>query len=137
MIEFSDLTERLNRINFSENIKEISYKKFSDIINGDNYRVSKRDGLPEKYNGDTTLTYLTINENCICAIKITNDNVRILHIESLEKGLGRKMLQYIIDKYSKDHEITLHANGDKRLVNYYESIGFELINDDNEMVYNK
>lgn len=61
--------------------------------------------------------------------------VRIMHIESLEKGLGRKMLQWIIDKYSDNYDITLHAYGDEKLVNYYESVGFELVNDNNEMIY--
>lgn len=89
----------MNRINFSQNVKEISYKEFSNIINGDIFKISKKDGLPEKYNGDDSLTYLTINEKCICAIRIDRKEVRIMHIESLEKGLGRKMLQCIINIY--------------------------------------
>lgn len=115
-------------------INEITFEEFSNIILNDNYKFSKECGLPEKYEGDSVLKYLTTeNHKAVLVYRLDGDICRILHIESIEKGQGKYLIQYILNRYQK---VSLHAYGNEKLVNYYRSFGFKLVNNNNnEMIY--
>jgi len=106
-------------------VRQVSYDEFADIIKNNDYAVAKKDGIPEKYDPSDPLIYLAIGDKCVTSIEeLGNGKIRVYHIESLEKGLGRKMIDYLKSKYN---EISLHADGNQKLVNYYKSNGFELL----------
>lgn len=119
-------------------IKRITYEDFAEIILNDDFAFSADCGLPEKYENEKLKYFATEDEKCICAVRVTPEEAHIIHIESLQKGNGRKMIEYIIDMYYEEGErdITLTAYGSQNLVDYYESVGFETIEPGSkEMVY--
>lgn len=119
-------------------IKRITYEDFAEIILNDDFTFSADCGLPEKYENEKLKYFATEDEKCICAVRVTPEETHIMHIESLQKGNGRKMIEYIIDKYYEEGErdITLTAYGSQNLVDYYKSVGFETIEPGSkEMVY--
>lgn len=119
-------------------IKRITYEDFAEIILNDDFAFSVDCGLPEKYEGEKLKYFATEDEKCICAVRVTPEEAHIMHIESLQKGNGRKMIEYIIDMYYEEgtRDITLVAYGSQNLVDYYKSVGFETIEPGSkEMVY--
>ena len=119
-------------------IKRITYEDFAEIILNDDFAFSADCGLPEKYENEKLKYFATEDEKCICAVRVTPEEAHIMHIESLQKGNGRKMIEYIIDMYYEEGErdITLIAYGSQNLVDYYKSVGFETIEPGSkEMVY--
>lgn len=119
-------------------IKRITYEDFAEIILNDDFAFSADCGLPEKYENEKLKYFATEDEKCICAVRVTPEEAHIMHIESLQKGNGRKMIEYIIDMYYEEGErdITLAAYGSQNLVDYYKSVGFETIEPGSkEMVY--
>lgn len=119
-------------------IKRITYEDFAEIILNDDFAFSADCGLPEKYENEKLKYFATEDEKCICAVRVTPEEAHIMHIESLQKGNGRKMIEYIIDMYYEEGErdITLTAYGSQNLVDYYKSVGFETIEPGSkEMVY--
>ena len=119
-------------------IKRITYEDFAEIILNDDFAFSADCGLPEKYENEKLKYFATEDEKCICAVRVTPEEAHIMHIESLQKGNGRKMIEYIIDMYYEEGErdITLTAYGSQNLVDYYKSVGFEIIEPGSkEMVY--
>lgn len=119
-------------------IKRITYEDFAEIILNDDFTFSVDCGLPEKYENEKLKYFATEDEKCICAVRVTPEEAHIMHIESLQKGNGRKMIEYIIDMYYEEGErdITLTAYGSQNLVDYYKSVGFETIEPGSkEMVY--
>ena len=119
-------------------IKRITYEDFAEIILNDDFAFSADCGLPEKYVNEKLKYFATEDEKCICAVRVTPEEAHIMHIESLQKGNGRKMIEYIIDMYYEEGErdITLTAYGSQNLVDYYKSVGFETIEPGSkEMVY--
>ena len=119
-------------------IKRITYEVFAEIILNDDFAFSADCGLPEKYENEKLKYFATEDEKCICAVRVTPEEAHIMHIESLQKGNGRKMIEYIIDMYYEEGErdITLIAYGSQNLVDYYKSVGFETIEPGSkEMVY--
>lgn len=119
-------------------IKRITYEDFAEIILNDDFAFSADCGLPEKYENEKLKYFATEDEKCICAVRVTPEEAHIMHIESLQKGNGRKMIEYIIDMYYEEGErdITLTAYGSQNLVDYYRSVGFETIEPGSkEMVY--
>lgn len=119
-------------------IKRITYEDFAEIILNDDFAFSADCGLPEKYENEKLKYFATEDEKCICAVRVTPEEAHIMHIESLQKGDGRKMIEYIIDMYYEEGErdITLAAYGSQNLVDYYKSVGFETIEPGSkEMVY--
>ena len=119
-------------------IKRITYEDFAEIILNDDFAFSADCGLPEKYENEKLKYFATEDEKCICAVRVTPEEAHIMHIESLQKGNGRKMIEYIIDMYYEEGErdITLAAYGSQNLVDYYRSVGFETIEPGSkEMVY--
>lgn len=119
-------------------IKRITYEDFAEIILNDDFAFSTDCGLPEKYENEKLKYFATEDEKCICAVRVTPEEAHIMHIESLQKGNGRKMIEYIIDMYYEEGErdITLTAYGSQNLVDYYRSVGFETIEPGSkEMVY--
>lgn len=119
-------------------IKRITYEDFAEIILNDDFAFSADCGLPEKYENEKLKYFATEDEKCICAVRVTPEEAHIMHIESLQKGNGRKMIEYIIDMYYEEGErdITLVAYGSQNLVDYYRSVGFETIEPGSkEMVY--
>ena len=119
-------------------IKRITYEDFAEIILNDDFAFSADCGLPEKYENEKLKYFATEDEKCICAVRVTPEEAHITHIESLQKGNGRKMIEYIIDMYYEEGErdITLTAYGSQNLVDYYKSVGFETIEPGSkEMVY--
>lgn len=116
-------------------IKRITYKDFAEIILNDDFAFSVDCGLPEKYENEKLKYYATEDEKCICAVRVTPEEAHIMHIESLQKGDGRKMIEAIIFMYYT-RDITLTAYGSQNLVDYYRSVGFETIEPGSkEMVY--
>lgn len=119
-------------------IKRITYEDFAEIILNDDFAFSVDCGLPENYENEKLKYFATEDEKCICAVRVTPEEAHIMHIESLQKGNGRKMIEYIIDMYYEEGErdITLTAYGSQNLVDYYKSVGFETIEPGSkEMVY--
>ena len=119
-------------------IKRITYEDFAEIILNDDFAFSADCGLPEKYENEKLKYFATEDEKCICAVRVTPEEAHIMHIESLQKGNGRKMIEYIIDMYYEEdtRDITLVAYGSQNLVDYYKSVGFETIEPGSkEMVY--
>ena len=112
-------------INFM--IKRITYEDFAEIILNDDFAFSTECGLPEKYEDEKLKYFTTEDEKCICAVRVTPEEVHIMHIESLQPGNGRKMIEAIISMYYEEGErdVTLTPYGDDRLVHYYETLGFE------------
>lgn len=119
-------------------IKRITYEDFAEIILNDDFAFSADCGLPEKYEGEKLKYFATEDEKCICAVRVTPEEAHIMHIESLQKGDGRKMIEAIISMYYEEgtRDITLVAYGSQNLVDYYRSVGFETIEPGSkEMVY--
>lgn len=119
-------------------IKRITYEDFAEIILNDDFVFSVDCGLPEKYEGEKLKYFATEDEKCICAVRVTPEEAHIMHIESLQKGDGRKMIEAIISMYYEEgtRDITLVAYGSQNLVDYYRSVGFETIEPGSkEMVY--
>lgn len=109
-------------------IKRITYEDFAEIILNDDFAFSIECGLPEKYEGEKLKYFATVDEKCICAVRVVPNEAHIMHIESLQPGNGRKMLEALIDTYYEEGErdVTLTAYGGQGLVEYYESVGFEI-----------
>ena len=104
----------------------------------DDFAFSIDCGLPEKYESEKLKYFVTEDEKCICAVRVTPEEAHIMHIESLQKGEGRKMIEAIISMYYEEgtRDITLVAYGSQNLVDYYRSVGFETIEPGSkEMVY--
>lgn len=119
-------------------IKRITYEDFAEIILNVDFAFSVDCGLPEKYEGEKLKYFATEDEKCICAVRVTPEEAHIMHIESLQKGDGRKMIEAIISMYYEEgtRDITLVAYGSQNLVDYYRSVGFETIEPGSkEMVY--
>lgn len=119
-------------------IKRITYEDFAEIILNDDFAFSADCGLPEKYENEKLKYFATEDEKCICAVRVTPEEAHIMHIESLQKGDGRKMIETIISMYYEEgtRDITLVAYGSQNLVDYYRSVGFETIEPGSkEMVY--
>lgn len=119
-------------------IKRITYEDFAEIILNDDFAFSADCGLPEKYENEKLKYFATEDEKCICAVRVTPEEAHIMHIESLQKGDGRKMIEAIISMYYEEgtRDITLVAYGSQNLVDYYRSVGFETIEPGSkEMVY--
>ena len=119
-------------------IKRITYEDFAEIILNDDFVFSVDCGLPEKYENEKLKYFATEDEKCICAVRVTPEEAHIMHIESLQKGDGRKMIEAIISMYYEEgtRDITLVAYGSQNLVDYYRSVGFETIEPGSkEMVY--
>ena len=119
-------------------IKRITYEDFAEIILNDDFAFSADCGLPEKYENEKLKYFATEDEKCICAVRVTPEEAHIMHIESLQKGDGRKMIEAIISMYYEEgtRDITLTAYGSQNLVDYYRSVGFETIEPGSkEMVY--
>ena len=119
-------------------IKRITYEDFAEIILNDDFTFSVDCGLPEKYEGEKLKYFATEDEKCICAVRVTPEEAHIMHIESLQKGDGRKMIEAVISMYYEEgtRDITLTAYGSQNLVDYYRSVGFETIEPGSkEMVY--
>ena len=119
-------------------IKRITYEDFAEIILNDDFAFSADCGLPEKYENEKLKYFATEDEKCICAVRVTPEEAHIMHIESLQKGDGRKMIEAIISMYYEEgtRDITLTAYGSQNLVDYYKSVGFEIIEPGSkEMVY--
>lgn len=119
-------------------IKRITYEDFAEIILNDDFAFPVDCGLPEKYEGEKLKYFATEDEKCICAVRVTPEEAHIMHIESLQKGDGRKMLEAIISMYYEEvtRDITLVVYGSQNLVDYYRSVGFETIESGSkEMVY--
>lgn len=119
-------------------IKRITYEDFAEIILNDDFVFSVDCGLPEKYENEKLKYFATEDEKCICAVRVTPEEAHIMHIESLQKGDGRKMIEAIISMYYEEgtRDITLTAYGSQNLVDYYKSVGFETIEPGSkEMVY--
>ena len=119
-------------------IKRITYEDFAEIILNDDFAFSVDCGLPEKYESEKLKYFATEDEKCICAVRVTPEEAHIMHIESLQKGDGRKMIEAIISMYYEEgtRDITLVAYGNQNLVDYYRSVGFETIEPGSkEMVY--
>ena len=119
-------------------IKRITYEDFAEIILNDDFTFSVDCGLPEKYEGEKLKYFATEDEKCVCAVRVTPEEAHIMHIESLQKGDGRKMIEAIISTYYEEgtRDITLVAYGGQNLIDYYRSVGFETIEPGSkEMVY--
>ena len=119
-------------------IKRITYEDFTEIILNDDFTFSVDCGLPEKYENEKLKYFATEDEKCICAVRVTPEEAHIMHIESLQKGDGRKMIEAIISMYYEEgtRDITLTAYGSQNLVDYYKSVGFETLEPGSkEMVY--
>ena len=114
-------------INFM--VRRITYEDFAEIILNDDFAFSIECGLPEKFEGEKLRYFATEDEKCICAVRVTPEEAYIMHIESLQPGNDRKMLEALIDTYYEEggKEVTLIAYyGSPGLIDYYESVGFEI-----------
>jgi len=130
-------------------LKEYTKYKQSEIINlykaveWSNY-YNKPEMLKEAYQNSLYILGAYLDEELVGIVRVVGDGASIVFIQDLivhpdyhRRGIGRKLLNHILNKYKMVHQKALLTDDTKKTRAFYSKMGMSLIEDTNGICFVK